>query len=163
MRLLPFILLAASCATAYAQDQVQSGTPSQGIYRSVMPNGRIIFGDKPAPGAKESKLVTVRPSNNAMPGPTLGGASTPRQQALESAGNEVTAAQQNLERAKNALDAGRLPTPDEQMGTVKSGKGGSGGMRTTEAYDQRIRALEQEVSNAQKQLDDAQSKRNDAR
>ena len=49
------------------------------------------------------------------------------------------------------------------MGTVKSGKGGSGGMRTTEAYDQRIRALEQEVSNAQKQLDDAQSKRNDAR
>jgi len=146
MRLALLLLLSALCAAAHAED----------IYRSVMPDGKIIFGDKPAPGAKESKLFTPRPSNTAMPGPTSGGGPSARQQALDSATNDANAAQQNLERARAALEAGREPAPDERIGTKS-------GMRTNDAYDQRIKALEQNVTAAQKQLDDAQSRRNDAR
>ena len=36
-------------------------------------------------------------------------------------------------------------------------------MRTTEAYDKRIKALELDVITAQKQLDEAQARRNEAR
>ncbi len=156
MRLVLIMLACAICAGAVAQ----SGAP---IYRSVMPDGKIVFGDKPAPGAKESKPVVLRPSNTALPGPTSSGDSASRQQALENATNDVQTAQQNLDRARAALEAARPPGPDEQIGSVKSGKGGSGGMRTTEAYDKRIKALELDVITAQKQLDEAQARRNDAR
>lgn len=142
------IILIVACLSAGAQ--------AQAIYRSVMPDGKIVFGDKPAPGARESKPVVLRPSNSAMPGPTSGGDPSARQQNLDAATSEANAAQQNLERAKAALQAGREPTADERIGTKT-------GTRTTDAYDQRIRALEQDVANAQKQFDDAQARRNDAR
>jgi hypothetical protein len=125
MRFALILLFSALCATAQAQT----------IYRSVMPDGKIIFGDKPAPGAKESKPMALKPSNISTPGPTSGGgAPSPRQQALEGATGEVSAAQQSLDRARAALEAGREPKPEERIGTKT-------GMRTTEAYDQRIKAL----------------------
>ena len=130
---------------------------AQTIYRSVMPGGRIVFGDKPAPGAKESKPMALKPLNNATPGPTSGGGATAQQQQLDTATNEINAAQQNLDRARTALEAGREPKAEERIGI----KGG--GSRTTEAYDQRIKLLEQDVAAAQKQLDDAQQMRNQAR
>jgi multidrug efflux pump subunit AcrA (membrane-fusion protein) len=147
MRLLLIFLMTAICAAAQAQT----------IFRSVMPDGRIVFGDKPAPGAKESKPMTVSPTNVSTPGPTSSSGPSARQQALDNATNEMLAAQQNLDRARAALESGREPLPEERVGM----KGG--GMRTTEAYDQRIKALEQDVQAAQKQLSDAQTKRNDAR
>ena len=153
MRLALILLFSACCATAQAQ----------AIYRSVMPDGRIIFGDKPAPGARESKEVVLRPSNTATPGPTSGGGPTPRQQAIEGATSDVNAAQQNLERARAALEAGRAPKADEMTGTTKSGKGAGGGMRTSDSYDERVKSLEQDVANAQKQVDEAQGRRNDVR
>ena len=146
MRLALILLFSALCAIAQAQT----------IYRSVMPDGKIIFGDKPAPGAKESKPMALKPPNTAVPGPTSDGTAPPRQQALESASGELNAAQQNLDRARAALEAGREPTPEERIGTKT-------GMRTTEAYDQRIKSLEQDVANAQRQLNEAQGRRNEAR
>ena len=146
MRLALILLISALCATAQAQ----------AIYRSVMPDGKIVFGDKPAPGAKESKPVALRPSNIATPGPTSGGGPSPRQQAIEGATNDVNTAQQNFDRARAALESGKEPTADERVGTKS-------GVRTTEAYDQRLKSLEQDVGNAQRQLDEAQTKRNEAR
>lgn len=146
MRLALILLLSALCAVAHAQS----------IYRSVMPDGKIVFGDKPAPGAKETKPVVLRPSNTATPGPTSGGEPSARQQNLDAATNDTSAAQQNLERARAALQAGREPSAEDRIGTKS-------GVRTTDTYDQRVKALEQEVTNAQKQLDEAQSRRNDAR
>jgi hypothetical protein len=145
-RLALLVLCCGLCAAAQAQT----------VYRSVMPDGKIVFGDKPAPGAKEAKPMVLRPANVSSPGPTSGGGASPRQQNLESATGDVNAAQQNFDRARNALESGREPTADERLGTKT-------GSRTTEAYDQRIKALEQDVAAAQKQLDDAQNKRNDAR
>jgi hypothetical protein len=133
-----------------------AGALAQTVYRSVMPDGKIVFGDKPAPGAKEAKPMVLRPANVSTPGPTSGGGASSRQQNLEGATNEANAAQQNFDRARAALESGREPTAEERIGT-KSGS------RTTEAYDQRIKALEQDVAAAQKQLDDAQNRRNDAR
>lgn len=146
MRLALIVLLSALGATAHAQT----------IYRSVMPDGKIVFGDKPAPGAKESKPVVQRPPNISTPGPTSAGAPSSRQQALEGAVGDVNTAQRQLDRARAALEAGRAPSAEERIGTKT-------GMRTTEAYDQRIKSLEQDVGTAQKQLDEALGKRNDAR
>ncbi len=146
MRLALLILVTALSAGAHAQ----------AIYRSVMPDGKIVFGDKPAPGAKESKPVALRPPNVSTPGPTSGGAPSARQQNLDGAVADTNAAQQNLDRARAALESGREPTAGERVSTKS-------GTRTTDAYEQRIKALEQDVANAQKQYDEAQARRNEAR
>lgn len=174
LQLLPSVLISAcSLVAAAAQtpqmDPVVGSGQSGAIFRSVMPDGRVIFGDKPAPGAKESKQVMLRPSNISTPGPTSspsqpGTQPQSRQTSVEAASADVAEAKRILDRSRATLEAGRTPNPDEMIGTVSSGKGKpGGGMRTTEAYDERIKALERDVEAAQRQYDEAISRRNDMR
>ena len=173
MRLLLIVLISAPSLVAAAQtpqmDPIVGSGQGGAIYRSVMPDGRVIFGDKPAPGAKESKQVQLRPSNISTPGPTSapaqrGSQPQSRQSSVEAASADVAEARKNLDRARATLEAGRTPNPDEMIGTVSSGKGRpGGGMRTTEAYDERIKALERDVEAAQRQYDEAINRRNDMR
>lgn len=153
MRLALFLFLSALCATAHAQT----------IYRSVMPDGKIVFGDKPAPGAKESKPVAQRPPNISVPGPTSGGDAPSRQPALEATSNEVNVARQRLEAAQKALEDGREPREGERTGIAKKGGGSGTNTQLNEGYNKRINALEQDVSTAQRELEEAQGKRNNAR
>ena len=135
---------------------------AQGFYyQSVMPDGRIIVGDKPAPGAKEVKQIPLRQGNISAPlssPPPEGAAGAGVQtQALESAEAEIRDAQQQLQAAKTALEAGREPKPGERIGTA------GGASRLADAYARRLKALEDAVTTAQKRLDDAYSRRNAAR
>ena len=140
------ILLAAGAAHA------------QGVFRSEMPDGRVIYGDKPAPGAKESRKVDVSNPNIATPvQPSAASSPTAQQQSLDAADNEVKIAQQDLDNAKAALESGREPQPGERIGIA------GGGSRLTDAYQQRIQSLEQAVAAAQQRLDQALSRRNAAR
>lgn len=130
-------------------------------YQSVMPDGRTIVGDKPVPGAKDVKKIPLRAGNISAPlsspaQPGAAGASA-QSQALDTANAEVQSAQQALDAAKTAFEAGREPQPGERIGIA------GGGTRLTDAYAQRIKALEDAVTNAQKQLDDALSRRSAAR
>jgi hypothetical protein len=117
-----------------------------------MPDGKIVYGDKPAPGAKEAKQVNLPPPNIAsptQPGAGATGAADPNVPAGSNAA-EVAAARQNLDAAKKALEAGREPQPGERTGTA-------GGMsRLNETYMQRIKGLEDAVAAAQNQLDAAE-------
>ena len=152
MRLIPLVrgiplllVLAFSATTAHAQ----------GVFRSVMPDGKIVYGDKPAPGAKESKQVNLAPLNISTP--TQGSQGSPDAGAGAAApGNnnaEVAAARQNLAEAQKALDAGREQREGDRVGVAK---GGGASSRLSEGYLQRVKALEDAVAAAQKQLEDAQ-------
>ena len=163
MRLTLSLFIALCSVVAAAQTPAQAPA----IYRSLMPDGHIVFGDKPAPGAKESKPLVVRPSNISTPGPSsapnptaTGGAATGgtagRQQNIDTANSDLNEARQNLERVKGVLESNREPKAEERIGTKT-------GVRTTDTYDQRIKALEQDVVTAQRQLDAAQARRNELR
>ena len=156
MRLIPLVrgiplllVLAFSATTAHAQ----------GVFRSVMPDGKIVYGDKPAPGAKESKQVNLAPLNISTP--TQGSQGSPDAGAGAGAGAaapgnnnaEVAAARQNLAEAQKALDAGREQREGDRIGVAK---GGGASSRLSEGYLQRVKALEDAVAAAQKQLEDAQ-------
>ena len=133
----------------------------QAVYRSVMPDGSIVYGDKPAPGAKEAKEVSLPPPNISKPPPAppkqSAPAITPRQPAANSADEQVRNAERDLQAAKAALEAGREPQPGERAGTA------GGGSRLTDAYFERIKSLENAVAAAQKKLDDALARRRGAR
>ncbi len=130
-------------------------------YRSTMPDGKTVIGDKPAPGAKEVQKIPLRPGNvipSAQPPAGAGGQPMgDRQRALDTADADVQAARQELEAAQVALKAGQEPQAGDRTGTV------SGVQRFNDAYLQRVKSLQDAVAAAQKKLDDAQARRNNAR
>lgn len=143
-----FLLLACALAASAAHAQV---------FRSVMPDGKIVFGNKPEPGAKESKQINLAPLNISTPGPGPAPASSGSAEPLPGAINntvDVAAARQNLDAAQKALAAGREPNEGERIGIAT--KGGSPRSQLTDAYHQRIKSLEDAVAAAQKQHDEAQ-------
>jgi len=145
------LLFALALAATAAQGQA--------VFRSVMPDGSIVYGDKPAPGAKETKEVSLPPPNIAKPPPAQPSApaTTPRQAAPESADDQVRNAERELQKAKAALEAGREPQPGERIGTA------GGASRLTDAYFERIKSLENAIAGAQKKLDDALARRSGGR
>ena len=128
----------------------------QAVYRSVMPDGRIIYGDKPAPGASEAKEVTVSKPNiiapvSTKPPPAKDAPPAKPKDAGAGAGTDtVASAQQRLDAAKAALEAGREDQEGDRIGTARKGAS-----QRNDAYYRRVKELEDAVAAAQKQLDDA--------
>ena len=143
------LLIALALAATTAQGQA--------VFRSVMPDGSIVYGDKPAPGAKEAREVSLPPPNISKPPPAppkqSAPATIPGKPAADSAVDPVKSAELELQKAKAALEAGREPRPGERVGTA------GGSSRLTEGYSERIKSLETAVASAQKKFDDALAQR----
>lgn len=153
LRSLILPLLALAAATLQAQDY---------YYRSVMPNGQVVFGDKPAPGANDTQRVPLRAGNTAAPlaprAPATNApaaASGPR--AVDAAADDVRAAQRELDAARAALEAASEPREGERIGTA------GGKSRLNDQYYERIKSQEDRVAAAQKKLDQANAQRNSVR
>ena len=84
---------------------------AQAVFRSVMPDGKIVYGDKPAPGAKESKQVNLPPPNIAAPTQPSAVPADPNAPAGNN-NNEITTARQNLEAATGNLTAEQVARLD---------------------------------------------------
>lgn len=131
---------------------------AQPMFRSVMPDGKIVYGDKPAPGAKESKQLNLAPLNIASPpqAPDTVQPSGAPADGLPQPANpnaEIAAARQRLEAAQKALNDGREQREGDRIGVAK---GGAGSSRLSEGYLDRVKALEDAVAAAQQRLDAAQ-------
>jgi len=132
---------------------------AQGFYyHSIMPDGRSVIGDQPAPGAKQVRKVPLTRGNASAPLSTPPPPhAAPPEQASENPETAIRQAQEQLEAAKTALESGREPLPGERSGTA------GGASRLNDAYAARIKLLENEVTTAQKRLDDAYARRNAGR
>lgn len=134
---------------------------AQGLYKSVMPDGRVIYGDKPAPGAARVEPLDFGP---APPPADSGSAAERRQQLLErsrqvderlrereaarrQAEETVTRARQLLADAEKARELGRTPLPGEMVANV------GGGVRPSAMYVERQQALEDQVVVARERLE----------
>lgn len=153
-------------------------TGAAAIERYVMPDGKVIYSDKPVPGAKSVRTLDPPPTPAVSPGtagadnqrnsapPAVlsppGGAAKPsgggsKPTTLDAAEAEIRAASTALEDAKRRLDEGREPQPGERIGTA------SGRSRLTQDYANRIKSLEDQMNNAQERLDRAYRQRNELR
>jgi hypothetical protein len=125
------------------------------FYRSVLSNGRIVYGDAPATGAKRTEKITVRsdtPSSEIDAAAAQRSLDMTRQQLLQDAAarsarltqleTEIAAAYNQLKVSKEAREAGR----DIQEGDRQ-------GRRLLAPYWERQRSLETEVRQAQQRLD----------
>ncbi len=125
---------------------------AQTLYKSVMPDGRVIYGDKPAPGAAKVEESKVDTSKKGI------GVTTPREEEAlkeleksrgkrEAAGAKLQAAEEALRQAEAARAAGKEPLPGERIGTA------GGASRLNDAYDARQKKLTEAVLNAQRNVD----------
>lgn len=129
---------------------------AQVLYKSTLPDGRIIYGDKPADDAvkvEETRLDTKKGG--------IGGTTPREQEALkdlekarqqrEAGGEKVQAAEQALRNAEAARAAGKEPLEGERIGTA------GGASRLGENYYERQRKLEDAVEKARRELDAARA------
>ena len=129
----------------------------------VTPDGKTIYSDVPVPGARE--VGEVAPPQKVNPedaGKAEQASRTDAERAREAdkrlqegadRQGRIQAAEAQLERARNALASGREPLPGERIGVA------GGGSRLTDAYNERQKANERAVEQAQKQLDAARAGR----
>lgn len=130
-----------------------SAAAAQTLYKSTMPDGKVIYGEKPAPGAKKVETIAPPPEK---PGITIVApsdkasadeAARKRAAKTDAAYRELEAARRQLQEAEAALEAGREPLPGERLGTV------GGKSRLTDAYWERQKKLEAAVEAARKRVE----------
>ena len=127
------------------------------IYKSVMSDGRVIYGEQPQTGARtvEKSVVNVNDtgvqpiSREAVEGANQ--RASKRSQVLDEVSREVQAAEVDLRVAENEREAGREPLPGERLGIVGPGIG----TRLTEEYFQRQQMLEERVEHARQRREKA--------
>jgi hypothetical protein len=143
---------------------------AQTLYKSTLPNGKVTYGDKPAPGAVKVEAIKPDTSKTGI-GP---GAPTAKDKArdaatlkeMEKARLEREAADARVRAARNALRdaeaaraAGAEPLEGERTGFIRQptdaskDKGPVFGTRLTDAYFDRQQKLEQAVEAARRNLE----------
>lgn len=172
------LVLAFSPALVLAEELSASGPlaePAAKVYRQILPDGSIVYSDKPIKGAKIDETITPDPQTNtwtsesgkppAVPPkvertpvnkvPSIPEPGKPR--TYDDANTDVIRAEMLLEDAKKRQEAGVEPLPGERTGIV------SGKSRLNEAYQARQKALADEVAEAEAMLRKAIAERNTLR
>jgi len=129
---------------------------AQTLYKSTMPDGSVVYGDKPAPGA--AKVEETRPDVSKG---GISGTTTREQEALkelekarlqrEGEQDKVRSAEEALRNAEAARDTGKEPLASERIGTA------GGASRITDDYYARQKKLDDAVEKARRELDQARS------
>ena len=149
----PFALALALAASAAAAQQ--------SVFKSTMPDGKVVYAEKPVPGAaKVDKIETPTPKTGVT-GLTPEEKNRANQLARDRAAANAAAAsgqkgaedaRRQLKQAEAARDGGKEPLPNERIGLA------GGGSRLNDAYFARQRSLEEAVQAARKRLAEAESK-----
>ena len=163
------MILAATIVTAIlgAVCAMAASAHAETIYRSISPDGEVIYSSQPVPGARESTAIEME---SLSPEQRRAGLLLRRQDKALSAevnarlqsrerewrgvDGKIVSAQKALADAESALQKGRTPLPEERRGKV------GGGSRLTEAYFQRLQKLETRVEQANERLVRAYGARN---
>lgn len=136
---------------------------AQTFYKSTLPDGKVIYGDKPAPGAVKVEETTPDTSKKGI-GPATPAKSSagPREAAAlkqlemdrkkrDASDAKVQSAEKALRAAEAARDAGKEPLPGERIGTA------SGASRLNDTYFARQKKLDEAVTSARRNLEQARS------
>jgi hypothetical protein len=138
-----------------------SGASAQTVYKSTMPDGKVVYGENPAPGASRVDKMEPPPAKTGVTGLTPEEKTRAQQLDRQRAAATAAAAKSQkgladarttLEQAEAARDAGKEPLPSERIGIA------GGGTRLTEAYFARQKSLEQAVATARKRLAESQGR-----
>ncbi|HET9349950.1 MAG TPA: DUF4124 domain-containing protein [Burkholderiales bacterium] len=152
-------ILALIALLAVAAWPAQAG--AQSIYKYAYPDGRVVYANKPVPGAKLLEEIEPPPppnpanaarqkKDNAASRNDLGQAADRRAQSLDQAWEDLKHWTRRLEEAKSSLEAGREPREGERTGTA------GGKARMNDGYWRRQSQNELAVEEAEARVRQAQ-------
>jgi hypothetical protein len=127
----------------------------QSVFKSTMPDGSVVYGEKPAAGAARVETIELPTAKSGIGGLTAEEKARAEQYARERAAAQASAsasqrkvdeARDQLRQAEAAREAGKEPLPTERVGIA------GGGSRLSDAYHDRQKRLEDNVLRARKQL-----------
>ncbi len=129
---------------------------AQVLYKSTLPDGRVVYGDKPDPAAVKSEPIKPDTAKIGVVPPTARETATlnelERARLKREAGESSTrTAEEALKKAEAAREAGKEPLPGERLGTA------SGASRLTDDYWKRQKKLEEAVESARREAEQARS------
>jgi Domain of unknown function (DUF4124) len=129
---------------------------AQTLYKSTLPDGRVVYGDKPDPAAVKSEPIKPDTAKIGVVPPSARETATlnelERARLKREAGESSTrTAQEALQKAEAAREAGKEPLPGERLGTA------SGASRLTDDYWKRQKKLEEAVESARRDAEQARS------
>jgi len=142
-------MLASGCLIAIAL--LVQPAAAQTIYKSTMPDGRVIFGDRPEAGAvkvESSKPDTSNRGVQLAPPGAAGKAEEMRatRERGEAKEDNLRQAEERVRRAEAAVANGKEPLPGERIGTA------GGASRLTDSYWARQKKLAQDLVEARDAL-----------
>lgn len=161
VRRMTLILAAAAAAAGAAQ--------AQQVFKYVMPNGQVVYSDKPVPGGRlmdeiapppppaQGVAAPAQPATNAGQRDALRERLGERESRFQQAQANLNDARAQLTSAERQLVEGKEPLPGERTGNI------GGGSRLNESYWERQRANEAAVVNARQALQDATNALNQLR
>jgi hypothetical protein len=129
---------------------------AQVLYKSTLPDGRVVYGDKPDPAAVKSELIKPDTKKIGVVPPTSRETATlnelERARIKREGGDSRTrTAEEALQKAEAAREAGKEPLPGERLGTA------GGASRLTDDYWKRQKKLEEAVETARRNAEQARS------
>jgi len=142
-------ILVSGCLAAVAL--MVSSVDAQTLHKSIMPDGSVVYGDRPEPGAAKvetSKPDTSRTGVQINPPGTQGaveeGAKT--RQRTEVSGSRLREAEERVRQAEAALANGKEPLPGERTGIA------GGGSKLNDSYWARQKKLREDLVKARDDL-----------
>jgi hypothetical protein len=161
VRCMTLILTAAAALAGAAQ--------AQQVFKYVMPNGQVVYSDKPVPGGRLMDELAPPPppaQNLNAPAPAAPNAAQrdalrerlgERESQFQQAQANLNDARANLAAAERQLAEGKEPLPGERTGNV------GGGSRLNESYWARQQANEAAVAAARQAVQNASNALNQLR
>jgi hypothetical protein len=130
----------------------------QALYKSITPDGRTVYSDKPPPDAVKVEKSTIDTSRRGVVPPSDREKAALKQMQLdrkkrENAQDRVRRAEIAVHDAEVAAAMGKEPQPNERLGTA------SGNQRLTDGYWERQKKLESNVEAARLSLEKIRSGR----
>lgn len=124
---------------------------AQTVYKSTMPDGRVIFGDRPEPGAAKVESSKPDTSNTGVQLTRPGEGRNvdemrDRREGIEAKENRIREAEEAVRKAEAAIANGKEPLPGERIGTA------GGGSRLNDSYWARQKKLQEDLVKARDNL-----------
>lgn len=126
------------------------------VFKSTMPDGKILYGNAPVKGAKKVEKITPSTQDAGVRISTpnqiqqLGQRQSQQQEDSSRRQADMDQLKSALKQAEEAREAGKEPHDGDFIGNAR------GGMRLNEEYLERQKTLEANVQEARKRLDAAQ-------
>jgi hypothetical protein len=157
-----------TCLLAAALAGTAAVAHAQRVFKYVMPNGQVVYSDKPVPGGRlvdeiappppaDPAAAQQRQDNVQDRRDALRERLADRESQFQRASADLNEARTRLAAAERQLTDGKEPLPGERTGNV------GGGSRLNEAYWQRQAANEAAVAQARADVRQAEATLNQLR